>query len=235
ATEQAFIGLREESRKAGEEGRKAGRAGREGMDEYRKGVELTKKELSALRQEQSKLQSEAKKTALAKQTGATADAISDTIKGLTTAEALQQWAQSAGQQGSSRTGTRPLTNAEIMAGADPGNQVGNAMNRYARDLFLEQQKQLELAAAAEKEAQARALRQQIAADQQAAAAAKVAAAREAQAAAAATTTSSAAASSTSKTMTVNLKAGSAAAAVSLPQTDAGKLLDVLKQAGMTTA
>ncbi|MDY0398804.1 MAG: hypothetical protein RBR03_09110 [Desulfuromonas thiophila] len=235
ATEQAFIGLREESRKAGEEGRKAGRAGREGMDEYRKGVELTKKELSALRQEQSKLQSEAKKTALAKQTGATADAISDTIKGLTTVEALQQWAQSADQQGSSRTGTRPLTNAEIMAGADPGDQVANAMNRYARDLFLEQQKQLELAAAAEKEAQARALRQQIAADQQAAAAAKVAAAREAQAAAAATTTSSAAASSTSKTMTVNLKAGSAAAAVSLPQTDAGKLLDVLKQAGMTTA
>ncbi len=228
ATEQAFIGLREESRKAGEEGRKAGRAGREGMDEYRKGVELTKKELSALRQEQSKLQSEAKNTALAKQTGATADAISDTIKGLTTADALQEWAQSAGQQGSSRTGTRPLTNQEIMNGADPGSQAGNALNRYARDLYLQQQKQLELAAAAEKEAQDRARREQIAAAQQAAAAARVAAAREAQTATINT-------ASSAKTMTVNLKAGSSSATVSLPQTDAGKLLDTLRQAGMVTA
>ncbi len=212
-TEQAYDQLTRASEECGAAGRRAGKAGREGMDEYRQGVELTREELRQLRKEQeavakeaSAARSAAKKEALQQQTAGRVDGIANTISGMTSLQELQEWASQLTTFGGGATGPHQMSNLQIMMGKAPGNQYTDAINRYTRDLYLQKLNELS------------ALEQQ-----------------QTTTAASSGSAGTGPSSGSSKMMTVNLKAGSSSATVSLPQTDAGKLLDTLRQAGMVTA
>lgn len=93
------------------------------------------------------------------------------------------------------------------SGRASGNQFTNALNKHARDAYLAKLAELDMTA---RETAKNTNLANIAAAQ----------------------TSN---TGTQKQMTINLKSGSSTTAVSIPEADAGKFLDVLQQAGMVTA
>lgn len=197
-TDVAFDKLYDNIERCGEAGRRAGKAGREGMDEYRKGVELTREEVKALREEEEAAAEQRRKAGreqLSENFTGQWNDITDHIKSFDSAAALQQWGQENYQE---------LWGKGMLS----GNQFITALNKHARDVFLDQ------LAALNESARNIAPSSPAAANQSG---------------------SGQSSQAQPKQMTLNLKAAGRSVAVSTAEADVGKVLDVLEQAGLVTA